>query len=104
MINSYKQSDKSSDDPNMTVLPSSTDIFYFYRETLTQCARFSTGGALWDLCNLFSKHLSSYCEKVLLQGIAKDEKQPITVEHIRYIALTVNTADYCCITTSQVCL
>ncbi|CAO3653139.1 unnamed protein product [Cunninghamella echinulata] len=101
MINSYNQSDKSSDDPNMTVLPSSTDIFYFYRETLSQCARFSTGGALWDLCNLFSKHLISYCEKVLLQGIARDEKQTVTIEHIRYIAITLNTADYCCITTSQ---
>ncbi|KAI8076866.1 Vps53-like protein [Halteromyces radiatus] len=102
MISSYIQSDKTADDDaNMTVLPSSTDLFYFYRETLTQCARFSAGGAFWDLCQLFAKHLLSYCENVLMKGIARDERQPITKEHLRLVVLALNTADYCCITTSQ---
>ncbi|KAI8343885.1 vacuolar protein sorting-associated protein 53 [Chlamydoabsidia padenii] len=102
MINSYTQSDKMTDDEgNSTVLPSSTDIFYFYRETLSQCARFSTGGAFWDLCQLFVKHLLSYCEIVLVKGITRDERQPLTMDHLRFIILALNTADYCCITTSQ---
>lgn len=72
MVNSYTQSDKATDDDgNTTVLPSSTDIFYFYRETLSQCARFSTSGAFWDMCQLFAKHLLSYCENVLVKGIAR---------------------------------
>ncbi|CAO3589273.1 unnamed protein product [Absidia cylindrospora] len=102
MINSYVQSDKTvDDDGNTTVLPSSTDLFYFYRETLTQCARFSTGGAFWDLCQLFARHLLSYCDKVLMKGIAQGERHSFTEEHLHMVVLALNTADYCYITTSQ---
>lgn len=72
MINSYTDSDaKAEDDGSMVVLPSSTDLFYFYRETLVQCARFSTGKTFRDLCELFAKHLVSYCNVVLLGGVSR---------------------------------
>ncbi|ORX61759.1 hypothetical protein DM01DRAFT_1380582 [Hesseltinella vesiculosa] len=101
MTQTYPETDKAADDDTITVLPSSTDLFYFYRETLSQCARFSTGGALWDLCQLFSKYLMVYREKVLLHGIARDERLPLSMDHLRMVVLSLNTADYCCLTTSQ---
>ncbi|OAD79695.1 hypothetical protein PHYBLDRAFT_27506 [Phycomyces blakesleeanus NRRL 1555(-)] len=102
MIDSYIQSDKAAeDDSNMVVLPSSTDLFYFYRETLVQCAKFSTGKAFWDLCQLFSKHLHSYCSKVILENYSLNNKKAVTLEHFRFVSLALNTADYCCMTTAQ---
>lgn len=46
--------------PTMTVLPSSTDLFYFYGQSLEQCAKLSTGQALFDLCSLHKKWLRIY--------------------------------------------
>lgn len=70
MIRNYVNSDaRVEDDGSMVVLPSSTDLFYFYRETLVQCARFSTGSSFYDLCQLFAKHLNSYCDTILLGGL-----------------------------------
>lgn len=44
----------------ITVLPSSTDLFYFYGQSLDQCAKLSTGQALFDLCNVHKKWLRIY--------------------------------------------
>lgn len=74
MIDSYIESDTKADaedDGTMAVLPSSTDLFYFYRETLVQCSKFSTGKALFDLCQLFAKHLDSYCNQIIIGGLAR---------------------------------
>ncbi|KAI7903387.1 Vps53-like protein [Cokeromyces recurvatus] len=104
MIDSYAQTDMqadSEDDGTMTVLPSSTDLFYFYRETLAQCSKFSTGKALFDLCQVFAKHLNAYCNQILLGGLARNEKKTVTVEHFRFASLALNTADYCSMTTTQ---
>ncbi|KAI9263263.1 Vps53-like protein [Phascolomyces articulosus] len=103
MINSYVESDMNADDDgSMVVLPSSTDLFYFYRETLVQCAKFSTGKAFYDLCQLFAKHLHAYCNVVLLGGVSRNEKNSnLSTENLRFITLALNTADYCCMTTSQ---
>ena len=46
--------------PPMTVLPSSTDLFLFYGQSLEQCAKLSTGQALFDLCTLHKKWLRIY--------------------------------------------
>lgn len=104
MIDSYAQSDmkaEEEDDGTMAVLPSSTDLFYFYRETLVQCAKFSTGKAFFDLSQLFAKHLDSYCNQIILGGLAKIEKKAISADHFRFASLALNTADYCSMTTSQ---
>ncbi len=44
----------------MTVLPSSTDLFYFYGQILEQCAKLSTDQPLFDLSNLFKRWLRIY--------------------------------------------
>lgn len=50
--------------PPMTVLPSSTDLFYFYGQILEQCAKLSTGQPLFDLSNLFKRWLRIYAGKL----------------------------------------
>lgn len=47
----------------MTVLPSSTDLFFFYGQSLEQCAKLSTGQPLFDLCTLHKKWLRIYAGK-----------------------------------------
>jgi hypothetical protein len=47
----------------MTVLPSSTDLFYFYGQSLEQCAKLSTGQPLFELCTLHKKWLRIYAGK-----------------------------------------
>lgn len=43
-----------------TILPSSTELFYFYAQTLDQCSKFTTGSALYDLVQVFKKWLRIY--------------------------------------------
>ncbi|KAG1108185.1 hypothetical protein G6F42_016081 [Rhizopus arrhizus] len=57
--------------------------------------------ALFDLCQLFAKHLDAYCNQIILGGLAKNEKKAVTMDHFRFASLALNTADYCCMTTSQ---
>lgn len=45
---------------NQRVLPSSGDLFYFYAQTLEQCAKFTTGRPLYDLFLVFKKWLRIY--------------------------------------------
>ncbi|KAJ2727142.1 Vacuolar protein sorting-associated protein 53 [Coemansia sp. Benny D115] len=54
------------DDPSLSVLASSTDILYQFRESLRQCASLSTGQAMLDLANVFSQSLVKYARDVLI--------------------------------------
>lgn len=54
-----------------TVLPSSTELFYFYRQTLEQCARLSNRGPFKDLCAVFAKYLRAYADEVLRAGLTR---------------------------------
>lgn len=58
----------SEDDapPPVLVLPSSTELFYFYAQTLEHCAKLFTGQPLYDLCVLFRKWLRVYAGNVYL--------------------------------------
>jgi hypothetical protein len=51
--------DDSGSSP-IVVLPSSTELFYFYGQSLEQCAKLSTGKPLYDLCNVHKKWLRIY--------------------------------------------
>ena len=52
---------KGDDDSSpMIVLPSSTDMFLFYGQSLEQCAKLSTGQALYDLSSMHKKWLRIY--------------------------------------------
>jgi vacuolar protein sorting-associated protein 53 len=50
------------------VLPSSTELFYFYAQSLEQCARLSTGKALFDFGVMCAKWLRIYAGIVLFFG------------------------------------
>ena len=54
-----------------TVLPSSTELFYFYAQNLDQCAKLFTGQPLYDLCQLHKKWLRIYAEDVLVASMKK---------------------------------
>jgi hypothetical protein len=45
---------------SVVVLPSSTELFYFYGQSLEQCAKLSAGKALFDLCAVHKKWLRIY--------------------------------------------
>ncbi|CEH19040.1 Late Golgi protein sorting complex, subunit Vps53 [Ceraceosorus bombacis] len=105
------------------VLASSTELFYFYRQTLEAFARLSTGAAFRDLCFVFCKYLKMYAEEVLRFGLmhrtdpasASGLPAPRRSNDTRYgasgsrenemflgrICKIVNTADYCATTADQ---
>lgn len=60
--------DDNGESSPLTVLPSSTELFYFYAQTLDQCASLSTGQPLFDLANLHRKWLRIYADEVLTMG------------------------------------
>ncbi|KAI0645796.1 Vps53-like protein [Trametes meyenii] len=88
--------------PPVLVLPSSTELFYFYAQTLEQCANLFTGQPLYDLCGLFKKWLRIYAEEVLVTSIKKpsvfgrrsmDARYDVT--ELKNACTLINTADYC---------
>ena len=48
------------ENPAPTVLPSSTELFYFYGQTLEQCGKYTTGEPMKRLAQVFSKWLKVY--------------------------------------------
>lgn len=81
-----------------TVLPSSADLFLFYRHVLGQTAKLSTGAPLLDLAKLFARYLNIYSTSILNPTFPDKVSSE---DDIRTIALIMNTADYCFNTTSQ---
>jgi hypothetical protein len=59
-----------SDNPS-AVLPSSSELFYFYREALERCAKLSIRQPLLDLCRVYRKWLKVYAEDVLAASLIK---------------------------------
>jgi hypothetical protein len=47
----------------ITVLPSSTELFYFYAQTLEQCGRYTNGKGMKDLADVFKKWLHIFSGK-----------------------------------------
>ncbi|KAL1916446.1 uncharacterized protein VTP21DRAFT_5637 [Calcarisporiella thermophila] len=101
MITSYKINPISEEDASMSVLSSSTDLFYFYRETIQRCAKLSNRKPFYDLSLTLSKWLRVYANDVLIGKLTRDERRTPTPEELRVICLVLNTADYCFNTTSQ---
>ena len=48
-----------------SVIPSSTELFHFYRLALAQCAKLSTGQRFLELSKTFAKYLDQYSQQVL---------------------------------------
>lgn len=81
------------------VIPSSTELFSFYRLTLAQCAKLSTGSRLLELSKTFAKYLDQYGRQVLFYFLSeRSGPQGATTEDT---VLILNTADYCYNTCGQ---
>ena len=83
---------------SQSVLPSSIELFQFYRLTLAQCAKLSTGSRLIDLSKTFAKYLDEYAQQVLLYFLERSSSQVPVLEDI---IVVLNTADYCHTTCAQ---
>ncbi|KAJ5086057.1 GARP complex subunit Vps53 [Penicillium argentinense] len=86
-----------------TVISSSTELFTFYRHSLQQCAKLSTGNSLAELAKVFAKYLDQYAQQVLLLYISERPSghTPSKVPSIEDLVSVLNTADYCYTTCSQ---
>lgn len=71
------------------VIPSSIELFHFYKLTLAQCAKLSTGERLLDLSKTLAKYLDEYAQQVLLHFL-----QVPAGPSLQDIILVLNTADY----------
>lgn len=106
MIPRYRQQPPKSPDEDFSsqlVISSSTDLFNFYRHSLAQCSRLSTGNSLAELTKVFAKYLDQYAQQVLLSYIS--ERPPgigaSKVPSLEDLILVLNTADYCYTTCNQ---
>lgn len=86
-----------------SVISSSTELFTFYRHSLAQCAKLSTGGSLAELAKVFAKYLDQYAQQVLLNYISErpTAHTPSKVPSIEDLVSVLNTADYCYTTCTQ---
>jgi hypothetical protein len=53
------------------VLPTSADLFVYFRNCLVQCAKLSTGQPLLLLVQTFQKYLKEYANRVLTANLPK---------------------------------
>ena len=100
MLPKYRQQPLRPSDEEFSpqmVIASSTELFNFYRLTLAQCAKLSTGARLAELSKVFAKYLDQYAQLVLLHYISErpSGSTPSRVPSIEDIILVLNTADYC---------
>lgn len=97
-----------------TVLPSSTELFYFYRQSLEQCSRLSNREAFRDLIVVFRRYLRAYGEDVLRAALLQSPRPEAgrrstssstdtrtSVADLQRWCLVLNTADYCANTCTQ---
>ncbi|KAI9843411.1 MAG: Vacuolar protein sorting-associated protein 53 [Sclerophora amabilis] len=101
MIPKYRQQPPQTPDEefsSQSVIASSVDLFHFYRLTLGQCAKLSTGSKLLDLSKTFARYLDEYAEQVLLNYLRDRPGVPLPLEDT---ILVLNTADYCHTTCAQ---
>ncbi|KAA1472828.1 hypothetical protein DENSPDRAFT_865843 [Dentipellis sp. KUC8613] len=93
---------EDNDAPPPTVLPSSTELFYFYGQTLDGCSMLSTGKPLFDLLEVFKKWLRVYAEEVMASSLKRPAyasrrsmETKIDLNEVKNACLIINTADYC---------
>ncbi|KAL9099037.1 MAG: hypothetical protein Q9163_005403 [Psora crenata] len=85
------------------VISSSTELFNFYRLTLSQCARLSPGASLLELTKVFAKYLDQYAQQILWYHLSErpSGQTPSKTPNIEDVILVLNTADYCYNTSMQ---
>lgn len=89
------------------VLPSSTELFYFYGQTLDQCSKYTTGEPMAKLAKVFAKWLKIYCDDVLVSSMKKTDTSRrslegrTTLQEVKNACIVLNTAEYCLNTSLQ---
>ena len=85
------------------VISSSTELFSFYRLTLSQCAKLSPGARLVELTKVFAKYLDQYAQQILLYYVSErpSGQTPSKTPQLEDLILVLNTADYCYNTSNQ---
>ena len=106
MLPKYRQQPPRPPDEDFSsqlVIPSSTELFSFYRLTFAQCAKLSTGPRLVELAKVFAKYLDHYAQHVLFYYISErpSGQTPSKTPSIEDLVLVLNTADYCYNTCTQ---
>lgn len=106
MMPRYKQEPPRKQDEEFSpqmVITSSTDLFNFYRLTLSQCAKLSTGTKLLELSKVFAKYLDQYAQQILLYYVSEHPSgvTPSKNPSVEDLVLVLNTADYCYNTSTQ---
>ena len=106
MIPRYRQQSPKPPDEDFSsqmVIPSSTELFSFYRLILAQCAKLSTGARLVELTKVFAKYLDQYAQQILLYYVSErpSGQTPSKTASIEDMVLVLNTADYCFNTCTQ---
>ncbi|KAL9122315.1 MAG: hypothetical protein Q9187_001124 [Circinaria calcarea] len=106
MLPKYRQQPPKPPDEEFSsqmVIPSSTELFSFYRLTFAQCAKLSTGARLVELAKVFAKYLDQYAQHVLFYYITErpSGQTPSKTPSIEDLVLVLNTADYCYNTCTQ---
>ena len=106
LIPKYRQQPVKPLDEDFTpqlVIHSSTDLFSFYRQSLAQCSRLSTGNNLAELSKVFAKYLDQYAQLVLLYYLSERAtgQTPSKVPSLEDLIMVLNTADYCYSTCNQ---
>lgn len=106
LIPKYRQQPVKPSDEDFSpqlVIHSSTDLFSFYRQSLAQCSKLSTGNSLTELTKVFAKYLDQYAQHVLLYYISErtgPQASPGT-SLLEELIMVLNTADYCYSTCNQ---
>ncbi|KAA1101717.1 Vacuolar protein sorting-associated protein 53, variant 2 [Puccinia graminis f. sp. tritici] len=62
--------DVRPDDRPSAILPSSMELFHFYRSTLDRCAALTTRKPFLDLCEVYKKWLKVYSEEILSASLS----------------------------------
>ncbi|KAL8990239.1 MAG: hypothetical protein Q9177_001065 [Variospora cf. flavescens] len=106
MIPQYRQQPPKPPDEEFSsqmVIPSSIELFNFYRLTLAQCAKLSRGARLVELSRVFAKYLDQYAQQVLLFYVSERSsgQTPSKTPPLEDTILVLNTADYCFNTCTQ---
>lgn len=83
----------------MKVLLSSTELFWFYRQTLERCAQLGDQAPFKDLGAMYQRGLRRYVAEVLQPALSV--RSPELEAQVRGYALALNTADYCATTCTQ---
>jgi hypothetical protein len=95
MIPKYRHQSLLPDDEEFSphaVIQSAIELFHFYKVTLSQCAKLSTGEQLLDLSKVLAKYLDEYAQNVLMYFLHRmsTPRGP----SLQDIVMALNTADF----------